>query len=300
VVDQEVPVPFDVIVVTSGSDGTAEVVRRGFPQVTLVELAGTAPPGKARNAGLRLAAGEYVSFPGSHVELLPGSLAARLEAHDKGYAMVTGTTVNGNTTWAGTASYFLDHADVLPGRPSTELHRPPSHCSYRRDVLEAIGGFPEDMRAGEDTVVNHELWRRGCSAYRAMDVWLIHRSPCRTPLGLARHHFARGRAVGRIMREISRPPVRRGDSIRGVHPGYVTNRLRQTKANVRTWGDDYVNGIYRLVRPLVVVGVLAAWVGMWWELLWPRRRPRSNGVALRTRNRPIVCGLNDRNNAEGS
>ena len=31
----------------------------------------------ARNAGLWRARGEYVSFPGSHVKLLPGSLAAR-------------------------------------------------------------------------------------------------------------------------------------------------------------------------------------------------------------------------------
>ena len=30
-----------------------------------------------------------------------------------------------------------------------------------RDHLLAVGGFPEDMRAGEDTVVNVELSRRG-------------------------------------------------------------------------------------------------------------------------------------------
>jgi glycosyltransferase involved in cell wall biosynthesis len=272
VVDQEVPVPFEVIVVTSGSDRTAAVVRERFPQVTLVELVGTAPPGKARNVGLRLATGEYVSFPGSHVELPAGSLAARVAAHDKGHAMVTGTTINGNTTWAGTASYFLDNSAALPGRPSTELQGPPSHCSYRRDILEAVGGFPEDMRAGEDTVVNNELWRRGYSAYRAQDVWLIHRSPCRNPLRLVRHHFVRGRATGRIFRNMIPTQIGTREFIREILMGYVPDRLRQTKANVYEWGDDYTIGIYRLVRPLVAMGMIAAWAGIWWEFLRPNFR----------------------------
>ena len=68
-----------------------------------------------------------------------------------------------------------------------------------RDLVLAVGGFPEDMRAGEDTVVNRELWRRGHSAFRAQDVSLTHHSRCRTPTRLVRHHYVRGRALGRIM-----------------------------------------------------------------------------------------------------
>ena len=75
--------------------------------------------------------------------------------------MMTGTTLNGKPTRSGWASYFLDHSTVLPGRPSGRLSGPPAHCSYIRDHLVAAGGFPEDMRAGEDTVVNVELTRRG-------------------------------------------------------------------------------------------------------------------------------------------
>ncbi|HEX3834064.1 MAG TPA: glycosyltransferase, partial [Solirubrobacteraceae bacterium] len=114
-VAQDCPEPFEIIVVTSGTDRTADIVRSRFPQVTLVELPRPALPGEARNAGLSVARGDYVTFPGSHIELPQGSLAARVRAHESGYPMVTGSTLNGTRTWAGWASYFIDHAAVLPG-----------------------------------------------------------------------------------------------------------------------------------------------------------------------------------------
>ncbi len=201
VLDQECHVPFEVIVVVSGDDGTAEVVRERCPEARLIVLDGEALPGRARNAGLHAARGDYVSFPGSHVELLPGSLEARVRAHEAGWPMVTGAIVNGNETTAGWAAYFLDHARSLPGRPSEALAAAPAHCSYARDFVLAVGGFPEDMRAGEDTVVNNELFRRGHRAFRSQEIELVHRSPCSTTRKLISHHFVRGRALGRIVRE---------------------------------------------------------------------------------------------------
>ena len=170
VVAQRLPEPFEVIVVTSGTDRTAEIVRTRFPSVRVVELSRPALPGEARNAGLTRARGRYVTFPGSHVELQDGSLAARVRAHRMGYAMITGTTLNGTRTRAGWAAYFVDHSSVLPGRPSAPLGQPPAHCSYLRAALEYVGGFAEDMRAGEDTLVNNELFRLGYGAWRAQDV----------------------------------------------------------------------------------------------------------------------------------
>ena len=268
VVEQQCPEPFEVIVVVSGDDRTAEVVRSEFPEVTLVELEGHVLPGVARNAGLRVARGDFISFPGSHVRLPPGSLAARIEAHDLGHAMVTGTTLNGNTSPAGWASYFLDHASVLPGRPSEELRGPPAHCSYREDLLRAVGGFPEDMRAGEDTVVNVALWRRGFGAYRARGVRLVHRSPCRTVTRLVRHHFNRGRGLGRILLQEHGSAwayMARGRGVRFLL-GYCRRRLGQTSRSVEAWGGP-LRPVYRRVLPLVVLGIVAAWAGTLFELV---------------------------------
>lgn len=279
VVAQESPWPFEVIVVASGERNGAALVRERFPDVTVVELPRPALPGEARNAGLRLARGEYVSFPGSHVELPSGSLAARMRAHDLGFAMVTGTTLNGTPTWAGWASYFLDHSAGLPGRPSTELAGAPSHCSYRRSALLAVGGFPEHLRAGEDTVVNQELARRGYRAYRAQDVTIVHRSPCRTPWRLVRHHFVRGRGFGRILRE--RDGWERRDLLGPSGPRLLrqqtVRRLSATTRNVRRWGDRWTRFQHLRAFPLVVVGSLAAAAGTWYELLKAPGGPAPDG-----------------------
>lgn len=285
VVAQELPAPFEVIVVVSGADATARIVRERFPQVRLVELEGVALPGRARNAGLALARGDYVSFPGSHVELPPGSLAARLSAHEDGHAMVTGSLRNGTDTPAGWASFILDHAWSLPGRPSGQLDGPPAHCSYTRDALLLAGGFPEDLRAGEDTVVNRELWRRGLRAWRASDVELTHRSPCTTPARLVRHHWVRGRGLGRIIASDLREgaPVRRALAVAG--PRYVPSRLRRTRRAVERWGEPALRARLRRVRPLVLAGAVAAWLGAWSVLAGPRHGALAALVAGRSERR---------------
>jgi glycosyltransferase involved in cell wall biosynthesis len=270
VITQEMPEPFEVIVVTSGGDRTAEIVLEEFPTAAVVELERPALPGQARNAGLAVARGDYVSFPGSHVELPPGSLAARLRAHRLGHPMVTGTTLNGTPTPAGWASYFLDHSAVLPGRPSEVLATPPSHCSYERELLLAVGGFPDHLRAGEDTVVNHLMYATGARAYRAADVPLVHASPCTTVPRLLRHHFVRGRAHGRILLEHAAPQgVLDREELGRIGLPYLPRRLAATSANVRRWGGPELGERYRRARPLVAAGAAAAWTGLWFELLTP-------------------------------
>jgi glycosyltransferase involved in cell wall biosynthesis len=294
VVGQEAPWPFEVIVVTSGTDRTAEIVRSEFPQVTLVELPQPALPGEARNAGLRIARGDYVSFPGSHVELPPGSLAARIRAHDEGYAMVTGTTLNGTRTRAGWASYFLDHSSVLPGRPSTVLGGPPAHCSYLREALLEVGGFPEDMRAGEDTVVNYELARRGYSACRAQDVTLVHHSPCRTARRLLRHHFVRGRAYGRILLDRRRRDGRllHAHGLRALFRLQVRHRIAYTARRVERWGGEDLQHQHRRARHLVRAAALSYWLGTCYELFRPAR-----AKAFVLWGRPVVTCLVDEEHA---
>lgn len=265
---QECPEPFETITVISGNDSerTAELMRARFPEVQVVALPRPVLPGAARNAGLRLARGDYVTFPGSHVELLPGSLEARLRAHQRGYALVTGATINGTLTRAGWASYFLDQSAVLPGRPSGPFRGAPGHCSYSCRPLVALGGFPEDLRAGEDTVVNQALVGQGYIAYYDQAAAFIHHSPCRTPRRLLDHHFRRGRSYGQILRRQSIGQPRRQALRRHLSPAQVVSRLLTTHRHVRAWGGE-LTPEYSRSWPLVAAGAFAFWLGGCWEML---------------------------------
>jgi glycosyltransferase involved in cell wall biosynthesis len=265
VVAQVCPVPFEVIVVVSGSGGAGAFVRERFPEVRVVELDHPALPGEARNAGVRVARGRYVSFPGSHVELAPGSLAARVCAHELGWAMVSGVMLNGTRTAAGWASYYLDNATVLPGRPSGPHRRAPIRCSYLRAAIEAVGGFPEDVRAAEDTAVNLQLFALGYGAYRSQEVRLYHNSRCRTVPRLVGHHFGRGRAFGRILFDGA---VNHGRwyKIRRFVLGGPNIRFKQVRHDVARWAPEQ-RGHFRRVSPLVFLAATSTWAGWCSELL---------------------------------
>ena len=70
--------------------------------------------------------------------------------------MVTESIRNGTDTPAGWASWFLDNTGQLRAGQSAAMDQPPIRCSYHRDLLDEVGGFP-DVRTGEDTAVNEAL-----------------------------------------------------------------------------------------------------------------------------------------------
>ncbi|HWV23477.1 MAG TPA: glycosyltransferase [Thermomicrobiales bacterium] len=272
VVQQEMPEPFEVIVVTSGTDRTAEIVRQAFPEVTVVQLPGVVLPGEARNAGLAVARGQFVSFPGSHVELQSGSLAARLRAHRRGYAMVTSIATNGTLTPAGWASYFLDHSEGLPGHKAAEFNGPPAKCSYARLPLLEVGAFPEGVRTGEDTAVNRALVKRGYVAYREPDAMYIHTTRCTTVPRLLRHHFQRGRGVGRLLLADYRRQGRllNQQVLRTRLLDAVPQRLERMHRSVMLANQEIV-AEYERVRPLIALGAIATLAGTWYEIVRPGR-----------------------------
>lgn len=273
-VQQKVNQSFEIILVNSGTDGTAGFVKERYPDVRVIHLPEPALPGKARNAGLQVAQGDYVSFPGSHIVLPPNSLQNRVDAHEKGYAMVTGTVLNGNRTWAGWASYFLDHWVALPGRPSLQLESAPSHCSYMMGPLKAVGGFPEDRRVGEDTVVNNRLFELGQKAYFSSKLVITHKSPCVNPLILIRHHYLRGRGFGRILWEYPGPKKTRKFRLRRIRwllTKYPLKRIYYMTKGVRRWGKPVWHH-FILSFPLIVVGTVSAALGGVIFLLRPENR----------------------------
>ena len=132
------------------------------------------------------------------------------------------------------------------------------------------------MRAGEDTVVNRELWRRGHGAFRAQDVLLIHHSRCTTPGGSSATTSRRGRGVGRIMLDdhAEGPPLLNRRALRRTGLKYVPDRLGRAAA-ASSAGAVRRSGGLPADAPADRRGDVAAWLGTWWEIVRPGRgKPR--------------------------
>ena len=173
--------------------------------------------------------------------------------------MVTGSVVNGNTdSRAGWGSYFLDHATQLPGRQSGEFQGVPGHASYVTDDLRRVGGFPEHVRAGEDTAANRRLHLAGVKSYFCANASFHHASPCRSLGDVIRHHYNRGRALGRLLAIGTHRPFSR----RRIKATFAAarRRLRRIRETMET-ADEELQHEYRSARPYVIAGALGALAG---------------------------------------
>ena len=135
---QDLGEPFEVVVVSSGDDATADIVRRGFPEVRLVRSAGRLSPGAARNAGIAAARGSVVAFVAA--DCVPASewLRRRVEAHRLGHDLVGGCIDSAEpSTISGWAQYLAKFWGQIGNERRSGVGRGPLfHLSYTHEALE--------------------------------------------------------------------------------------------------------------------------------------------------------------------
>jgi N-acetylglucosaminyl-diphospho-decaprenol L-rhamnosyltransferase len=171
--------PKRVIVVDNASgDGTAELVREQFPEVTLVELPENLGFGRAVNAGVRAGEGDAVVLVNNDVIVGPGfvdAIVAPLASPNVG--MVAGLTTIPETELVDAFGIELDRAlasynrarRAPVGTPAGRLAMPSGGAAaYRRGAWEAVGGFDEALFAyGEDVDLGLRLRLLGWEAAEA-------------------------------------------------------------------------------------------------------------------------------------
>lgn len=168
----------EVIVVDDGSrDGSAALVERAYPQVKLIRRA-NAGVAAARNTGIDAATGDWVAFCDADDIWLPGKLAAQFAAMQA----VPGCRMS-YTAWhvwpsaeplppaALLAELQAAAGDEARWRGATGWLYPEllldcvvwtSTVLMQRSLLAEIGGFPTDLRIGED----YDLWLRASRVTR--------------------------------------------------------------------------------------------------------------------------------------
>jgi GT2 family glycosyltransferase len=175
---------FETIVVNDGSrDGTGEIARR-FAGVRVIDI----PNGglsAARNVGLAEATGEVVAYTDADVRVDPDWLCYLVQPFTTSDVVGSG----GPNLVPADDPLVAQCVARAPGGPTHVLlddriaeHVPGCNMAFRRDALNAVGGFnPIYLRAGDDVDVCWRLqmkgWRIGFAPSAL--VWHRHRSSIR-------------------------------------------------------------------------------------------------------------------------
>jgi glycosyltransferase involved in cell wall biosynthesis len=242
--EQEHRYPCEVLIVAHGEE-VADDVARLRPGSTVVVVPGWEPFERCRNVGLRVARGDYVVCFDTPATLAPGALAAIVDAHDEGCAVVSGEIVNLTASAAGWASYFDD----------------PGCASFTREPLLAVGGFDEWKVEGAESRARDRLVAAGHRTAHTTLVTFGHRTHVGTAHEYLGRRFDRGRAAART--------ARRAGTTRAVLPTMVR---RDTRRVASTWkqvqhGAPEAAAQFERVRALLVGGVVATWAGAGREVL---------------------------------
>ena len=170
---QTVPVTEVIVVDDASTDDSAGLVGAitGLP-IRLIRQPMNRGPGAARNLGARSARTPVVAFLDSDDEWKPGlieEMSNALVAHDADFVGCGGTRLGGlgrgtdrllaspNASIDLTRDFWRVALDFMP------VHS--SGLMVKRSLLVAAGGFPEDVRWGEDASLWPELWLRGRFAF---------------------------------------------------------------------------------------------------------------------------------------
>jgi glycosyltransferase involved in cell wall biosynthesis len=153
---------FEVIVVDSSTDGTADLVRNTFPAVTVCGFATRKFAGDARNIGISLARGDIVALIDADCTADPGWVEAILAAHVSPDPAIGGSIANGNPeNSVGWAAYFCEFSQWMPGIPAQKMTDiAGANMSYKKKVFEDFGGFIAGTYCS-DTEFHWRLGREG-------------------------------------------------------------------------------------------------------------------------------------------
>ncbi|MBN1894867.1 glycosyltransferase [bacterium] len=209
VTGQAVDFPFEILVVDSSDDGTAELIRHGFPDVRLIHLPHRTLPGSGRNLGVCEAAGDIVVFTDSDCVPQSGWLQGHYDAHQKhDCEAVGGSVINGYPGhYVAWTSHLLEFNEWTPrSKPGYIWNNPSCNLSLKREAFFRHGIEFTDNWPNEDTLFNWELQRRGGRIFFDPDLRVVHLN--RMALSkLFKHQFRLGKAVA-VERRITDLPGR--------------------------------------------------------------------------------------------
>ena len=162
--DQDLDAAYEIVVVESSGDGTAERLRGRFPTVRVIAPPARTFPAEAQNIGVAAASAPFVAITNHDCRVPRDWLRRMLDRHATDtYAAVGGAVANGTPeSWIGTAAYWSEFNEFTPGRrPSIVPGVPQCNVCFRRTALVGATPFPTVRFGAEELTFNYELTQAG-------------------------------------------------------------------------------------------------------------------------------------------
>jgi glycosyltransferase involved in cell wall biosynthesis len=162
VLDQRTDFNYELIVVDSSCDDTADLLREKFPDIRVIALSERAYPGAARNVGIKAARGKYIAFTDTDCIVHHRWLEHLIGAHRAGHRVVGGSIRNGTPySLGGTLDYLLECSDfTTPRQTSKKSHFGGGNVSFVREIFYKHGYYADQVK-GSDSIYTRLLKKAG-------------------------------------------------------------------------------------------------------------------------------------------
>jgi mycofactocin glycosyltransferase len=135
--------------------------------VRWLAASGAAAPSVARNAGAREAGGEWLVFVDADTEPEAGLLDAYFEPAPGDDVAVLAGSIADRASGDSLAERYVTSREMMDQRTTLAhpygAHAQTANCAVRRAAFEAVGGFDESARYGEDADL---CWRLRAAGWR--------------------------------------------------------------------------------------------------------------------------------------
>ncbi len=254
--DQRVDFEYEVILVDSSDDGTAEIVASRYPEIRLIRLPERTLPGSARNIAIGEARSDLLAFTDADCAPEPEWLQRMVRAQASTDCLaVGGAVLNGlprnPVAWSG---YLLEFNEKLPSFPGGIVDLLPTcNVSFKRETFERHGPFPGDLWPSEDHIYSWRLVQAGERLLFDPSIRVRHIFRPRLKAFLS-HQQRLGQASAAARRQVDQPQAWLVDS----RLRWLTPAMRWARIQARLARHDPANLLrFNLLTPLCVAGLVA-------------------------------------------